>query len=147
MATNNLVDVINKEIANFTVLYTKLHNYHWFVNGPHFFELHVKLEELYNEAAANIDELAERLLAIGEKPVATIKEYMELTTLEEATGKETTEDMVQSVINDFEKISKELEEGIELAEKAEDQVTADMVTGMKKSLNKHAWMLRAYLGK
>ncbi|MDQ0220269.1 DNA starvation/stationary phase protection protein [Peribacillus cavernae] len=145
--SKNLVDVVNKEIANFSLLYTKLHNYHWFVNGPHFFELHVKLEELYNEASTNIDELAERLLAIGEKPVATIQEFMKLTTLEEATGNESTEDMVQSVINDFEKISKEMEESIELAEKAEDQVTSDMVTGMKKSLNKHAWMLRAYLGK
>ncbi|WP_419882032.1 Dps family protein [Peribacillus sp. B-H-3] len=141
------VEVVNKEIANFSVLYTKLHNYHWFVNGPHFFELHVKLEELYNEVTANMDELAERLLALGEKPVATIKEYMELTSIEEATGKENTEDMVQSVITDFEKLSKELEEGIESAEKDDDQVTGDMLIGMKKSLNKHAWMLRAYLGR
>ncbi|OIK10049.1 DNA starvation/stationary phase protection protein [Bacillus sp. MUM 13] len=141
------VEVVNKEIANFSVLYTKLHNYHWFVNGPHFFELHVKLEELYNEVTANMDELAERLLALGEKPVATIKEYMELTSIEEATGQENTEDMVQSVITDFEKLSKELEEGIESAEKDDDQVTGDMLIGMKKSLNKHAWMLRAYLGR
>ncbi|PLT32203.1 DNA starvation/stationary phase protection protein [Bacillus sp. V5-8f] len=144
---NNLTNVINKEVANFTLLYTKLHNYHWFVNGPHFFDLHVKLEELYNEAAANIDEMAERLLAIGEKPAATIKEYLGLTTLEEATGQETTDDMIQSVITDFEKISKELDEGIDLANQADDDVTADMMTGMKKSLDKHAWMLRAYLGK
>lgn len=144
---NNITDVINKEIANFSLLYTKLHNYHWFVNGPHFFELHVKLEELYNEAAANVDEMAERLLAIGEKPAATIKEYMQLTTIEEATGQESTDDMVQSVINDFEKISKELDEGIDLSNKADDDVTADLITGIKRSLDKHAWMLRAYLGK
>ncbi|RFU66295.1 Dps family protein [Peribacillus glennii] len=144
---DNLTNVINKEIANFSLLYTKLHNYHWFVNGPHFFELHTKLEELYNEAAANIDEMAERLLAIGEKPAATIKEYMDLTTLEEATGQESTDDMVQSVISDFEKISKELDEGIELSNQADDDVTADLITGMKRSLDKHAWMLRAYLGK
>lgn len=136
---------MNKEIANFSVLYTKIHNYHWFVNGPHFFELHQKLEELYKEVTSNYDELAERLLAIGEKPVATLKEYMELTTIEEATGNENTEDMVQSVISDFEKLSEEFLEIIEVAEQ-EDPVTADMLTGMKKSLNKHAWMLRAYLG-
>jgi starvation-inducible DNA-binding protein len=145
--SKELVDVINKEIANFTLLYTKLHNYHWYVNGPHFFELHVKLEELYNESATNIDELAERLLAIKEKPVATIKEYMKLTTLEEATGKENTDDMIQNVINDFGKLSKEFSEGIEFADKDEDVVTSDMLTGMKKSMDKHSWMLRAYLGK
>ncbi|CAH0186462.1 DNA protection during starvation protein 2 [Peribacillus simplex] len=145
MAQKKLGTLVNKEIANFSVLYTKIHNYHWFVNGPHFFELHQKLEELYKEVTSNYDELAERLLAIGEKPVATLKEYMELTTIEEATGKENTEDMVQSVINDFEKLSEEFQEIIEVAE-TEDPVTADMLTGMKKSLNKHAWMLRAYLG-
>ncbi|AOH56806.1 MULTISPECIES: DNA starvation/stationary phase protection protein [Bacillaceae] len=145
MAQKKLGKLVNKEIANFSVLYTKIHNYHWFVNGPHFFELHQKLEELYVEITANYDELAERLLAIGEKPVATLKEYLELTTLEEATGNENTEDMVQSVINDFEKLSEEFLEIIEAAEE-EDPVTADMLTSMKKSFNKHAWMLRAYLG-
>ncbi|GAA1383674.1 DNA starvation/stationary phase protection protein [Peribacillus frigoritolerans] len=145
MAQKKLGTLVNKEIANFSVLYTKIHNYHWFVNGPHFFELHQKLEELYKEVTSNYDELAERLLAIGEKPVATLKEYLELTTIEEATGNENTEDMVQSVISDFEKLSEEFLEIIEVAEQ-EDPVTADMLTGMKKSLNKHAWMLRAYLG-
>ncbi|MDM5220842.1 DNA starvation/stationary phase protection protein [Peribacillus sp. NJ11] len=146
MAQKKLGTLVNKEIANFSVLYTKIHNYHWFVNGPHFFELHQKLEELYKEVTTNYDELAERLLAIGEKPVATLKEYLELTTIEEATGNENTEDMVQSVISDFEKLSQEFSEIIEVAEQ-EDPVTADMLTGMKKSLNKHAWMLRAYLGR
>ncbi len=145
MSQKKLGTLVNKEIANFSVLYTKIHNYHWFVNGPHFFELHQKLEELYKEVTSNYDELAERLLAIGEKPVATLKEYLELTTIEEATGNENTEDMVQSVISDFEKLSEEFLEIIEVAEQ-EDPVTADMLTGMKKSLNKHAWMLRAYLG-
>ncbi|MCK1985967.1 MULTISPECIES: Dps family protein [Peribacillus] len=145
MAQKKLGTLVNKEIANFSVLYTKIHNYHWFVNGPHFFELHQKLEEIYKEVTSNYDELAERLLAIGEKPVATLKEYLELTTIEEATGNENTEDMVQSVISDFEKLSEEFLEIIEVAEE-EDPVTADMLTGMKKSLNKHAWMLRAYLG-
>lgn len=72
---------------------------------------------------------------------------MELTTIEEATGNESTEDMVQSVINDFEKISSELVKAIELAEKEDDQVTGELLIGMKKSLNKNVWMLRAYLGK
>lgn len=66
MAENSkgLVDLVNKQIANWTVLYTKLHNYHWYVTGPDFFTLHAKFEELYNEAALHIDELAERLLAL-----------------------------------------------------------------------------------
>lgn len=69
----DVVDVLNEQVANWTVLYTKIHNFHWFVKGPHFFSLHVKFEELYNEASEHIDELAERILAIGGSPVATMK--------------------------------------------------------------------------
>ncbi|PLS14950.1 DNA starvation/stationary phase protection protein [Bacillus sp. M6-12] len=145
--SKQLVDLVNQEIANFSVLYTKLHNYHWFVSGPRFFELHVKFEELYNETTAYLDEVAERLLAIGEKPVATVKEFLELTTIEEATGSETTEDMVSNLSNDFQKIAKELEEGIKLAEEAGDEGTGDMLLGIKKSFEKHAWMLNSYLGR
>ena len=146
-SADKLVELVNKEIANFNVLYTKLHNYHWNVNGPHFFSLHVKLEELYNEVTLNMDELAERLLALGAKPVATIKEYMELTTIKEATGSEKTETMVKNIISDFESLSDEFAEIISIAEENSDEVTGDMLVGMKKSLNKHTWMLRAYLGK
>ncbi|MEC2054831.1 DNA starvation/stationary phase protection protein [Peribacillus psychrosaccharolyticus] len=146
-SADKLVELVNKEIANFNVLYTKLHNYHWNVNGPHFFSLHVKLEELYNEVTLNMDELAERLLALGAKPVATIKEYMELTTIKEATGSEKTETMVKNIISDFETLSDEFAEIISIAEENSDEVTGDMLVGMKKSLNKHTWMLRAYLGK
>lgn len=146
-SADKLVELVNKEIANFNVLYTKLHNYHWNVNGPHFFSLHVKLEELYNEVTLDMDELAERLLALGAKPVATIKEYMELTTIKEATGSEKTETMVKNIISDFETLSEEFAEIISIAEENSDDVTGDMLVGMKKSLNKHTWMLRAYLGK
>ncbi|RFU63656.1 DNA starvation/stationary phase protection protein [Peribacillus saganii] len=145
--SKQLVDLVNQEIANFSVLYTKLHNYHWFVNGPRFFELHVKFEELYNETTAHLDEVAERLLAIGEKPVATVKEFLTLTTIEEATGSETPDDMVSSLSSDFQKIAKELEEGIRLAEEAGDEGTGDMLLGIKKSYEKHAWMLNSYLGR
>ncbi|MDV2888516.1 ferritin-like domain-containing protein, partial [Alkalihalophilus pseudofirmus] len=56
---NQLVHVLNKQIANWSVLYMKLHNYHWYVKGEQFFTLHVKFEEFYNEAGLHVDELAE----------------------------------------------------------------------------------------
>ncbi|MFS0780459.1 Dps family protein [Bacillus sp. 1P06AnD] len=145
MANKDLVQLINQEVSNFSLLFTKLHNYHWYVKGPHFFELHVKLEELYNEAATNLDELAERLLALEEQPVATMKEHLELSTLEEATGNEKTDKMIQQVINDLKKVSSELRDGIKLADEEGDPVTSDMFSNMSESLDKHCWMLRAYL--
>lgn len=146
MANKDYVQAVNQQIANFNVLYVKLHNYHWYVKGPHFFELHEKFEELYNEVTSDMDALAERLLGLGEKPVATLKEYLELSSVQEARGNETTEEMVAQVAADLKKVSTELQTVAELADKAEDVPTSDMLVGMIESFEKHAWMLRAYLG-
>lgn len=138
---------LNLQIANWTVLYTKLHNFHWFVKGPNFFTLHEKFEELYNEAAGYIDELAERLLAIGGKPVATLQESLSAASLSEAKGGETPEAMVEAIIADFATLQVELKQGMEAAEEAQDEATGDLLLGILSALEKHNWMLNAYLGK
>jgi len=147
MLTRSLTDVLNKQVANWSVLYMKLHHYHWFVKGTEFFTLHSKFEELYNEAAANVDELAERLLMIGGTPVSTLKACLEKASIQEATGGETAEQMVHAVLEDFNTLIKEMNEGIRAAEAENDDVTSDMFVGMCKSLEKHAWMLRTYMPK
>ena len=144
---NQLVDVLNKQIANWSVLYIKLHNYHWYVKGENFFTLHAKFEEFYNEAGLHVDELAERLLAVGGNPVATMKECLELSSIEEASGKESATEMVQSIINDFSIITGELKEGMSTAEELDDETTGDMLLAIHSGLEKHIWMLNAYLGK
>lgn len=138
---------LNLQIANWTVLYTKLHNFHWFVKGPNFFTLHEKFEELYNEAAANIDEMAERLLAIGGKPVATLRDSLSVASLSEAAGGEAPEAMVAAIVADFTTLQGELKQGMEAAEEAQDEATSDLLLGILSSLEKHNWMLNAYLGK
>lgn len=144
---NKLHGVLNKQISNWSVLYTKLHNYHWYVKGTEFFTLHAKFEELYNEAGIHIDELAERLLAIGGEPVATLKGYLELSSIEEATGKESSSEMVKAISDDFTIITKELKEAMSLTEEMDDETTGDMLLAIHSTLEKHIWMLRAYLGK
>jgi starvation-inducible DNA-binding protein len=144
--TNSLQQVLNRQVANLNVLYVKLHNYHWYVKGEQFFSLHEKFEELYNDITLKMDEVAERLLSIKGTPAATLKEYLELATIQEATGKEDTRGMVQTLIEDFATVSEELTEGIELAEEGSDQPTADLLTGIRSDLEKHQWMLRSFLG-
>ncbi|CAM3768823.1 Dps family protein [Mesobacillus zeae] len=143
--STELIQAVNKQVANWTVLYVKLHNYHWFVKGPHFFTLHEKFEELYNEASVVIDEFAERVLALDGKPVGTVKECLEISSIQEASGSENEKDMVRALSEDFSKIVDELQAGIELAQQSEDEGTADMLLGVKKSLRKHLWMFKAYL--
>jgi starvation-inducible DNA-binding protein len=143
----NLHEVLNKQIANWNVLYVKLHNYHWYVKGGQFFTLHEKFEELYNEAGVNNDELAERLLAIGGEPLATMKAYLEVASITEASNEEDATQMVETLVADYTTMIEELKEGMDIAEQSNDETTGDMLLAIHSSLEKHVWMLRAYLGK
>ncbi|WP_010678508.1 Dps family protein [Bacillus timonensis] len=145
--STQLNEMVNKQVANWSVLYIKLHNYHWYVKGSQFFTLHVKFEELYNEAAVHIDELAERLLAIGGKPVATMKEILEMSSVKEANGNENAEEMVATISNDFSILIGELKEGMKVAADVDDETTGDMLLAIHKELEKHNWMLQSFLGK
>ncbi|MBG9943416.1 Dps family protein [Brevibacillus formosus] len=142
---NTLYSALNKQVANWTVLYTKLHNFHWNVKGPHFFTLHAKFEELYNEAAANLDSLAERVLSIGGKPVATLAACLNTASITEAQGSETAEQMVETIARDFSILVDELKLAMETADQADDEATADMLLGIRSSLEKHIWMLKSFL--
>lgn len=137
---------LNKQVATWSVMYTKLHNYHWYVKGPTFFTLHAKFEELYNEATLHMDEIAERLLTLGGKPTATLKEHLELSVVKEATGKESTEQMVATIVKDFDTIMKSLKKGMDEAAKDEDDMTEDLLNAVYQSIEKHQWMLNAFLG-
>ncbi|MGM1048206.1 starvation-inducible DNA-binding protein [Paenibacillus uliginis N3/975] len=145
--TNDLNAVLNTQLANWSLLGVKLHNYHWFVKGPQFFTLHAKFEELYNTAAGYVDEIAERMLAIGGKPAATMAEYLKLATIEEASGETSAEQMVERLVADFQVIVEGLKAGIESAGEQGDDPTADLMTGMMTEVEKQNWMLSAFLGK
>lgn len=137
---------LNKQVATWSVMYTKLHNYHWYVKGQAFFTLHAKFEELYNEATLHMDEIAERLLTLGGKPTATLKEHLELSVVKEATGEESTEEMVGTIVKDFDTIMKSLKKGMDQAAKDEDDMTEDLLNAVYQSIEKHQWMLNAFLG-
>lgn len=144
--TKSVVDTINRQIANWSVLYVKLHHYHWFVKGKLFFTLHEKFEELYKEADERIDELAERVLAIQGKPIATMKEMLAQASVKEAGGDESADQMVRVIAGDFRTMIAEMRSAIERAEEAGDRTSADLLAGIQSSLEKHVWMLEATLG-
>ena len=136
---------LNKLVANLTVLYTKLHSFHWYVKGSSFYTLHEVFEKYYDHVTETLDEVAERFLAIGGRPVSTLKGSLEIATIAEATEKETTQEMVSAVLSDFELLINDLSELIESSEEASDQGTADLALGLKTELEKNVWMLKAYL--
>lgn len=140
--------MVNHLIANQNVLFVKLHQFHWYLQGPEFFTLHGKFNELYNEANEYYDAFGERLIAMGEKPYSTLAEYLEHAFISEELYEErlSSEDMVGILVDDYRVIRDVTVKAIHLAAKEEDDVTADMLTGYKASLNKNVWMLQAYLG-
>ncbi|WP_449619613.1 Dps family protein [Robertmurraya sp. Marseille-Q9965] len=142
----NLQTALNEQISNWSILYTKLHRFHWYVKGPLFFTLHEKFEELYNEAAETVDEVAERLLAIGGQPVATMKEYLETATLAETNNEAKASEMVAALVSDYKAIKEQLVALANLAEEQDDVITTDLATDLIEKIDTHVWMLTAYLG-
>lgn len=149
MANTEVKNKLNTLVATQGLFYVRLHQFHWYVKGSHFFTLHEKFEELYDEMTENLDEVAERLLAIGGEPYATLREFIDNSVIQESTVDKnlSADDMVQAVIDDLGSINELLDEGIELTDKHEDFPSNDMLIAMKESTEKHIWMLKAYLGK
>lgn len=143
----NLINNLNKAVANFGVLYTKLHSYHWFVKGNQFYQLHELFEDLYDEVTEHFDAVAERILMLNERPLATLKDFLAVTTLKEATGNETAEEMLENLLVDLTQLNQELIETIKLAQEVEDEVTVDILLGITSSFQKHIWMVKATLNK
>jgi starvation-inducible DNA-binding protein len=136
-----LYQALNKQVANFSVFFTKLHHFHWYVTGQNFYPLHQKFEQFYDEVNALYDAYAERLLMIGGNPVSNLKGYLALTSIKEATGLEKSEEMVLLVLNDFKQLTTELKEVLAIAQEFGDEVTADLLISTLSSFEKHVWML------
>jgi starvation-inducible DNA-binding protein len=142
-----LHDSMNVQLSNWSVMYVKLHHFHWYVKGPHFPVLHAKFEELYELAALKLDELAERILAIEGKPVSTMKEFLSLATIKEVNKTQSENDMLTATIADLIALVEGLEETAKIAEEeANDDATADVLTGQVEELQKQVWMLKSTLG-
>lgn len=143
-----LVDHLNILLANYQIHYQKLRGCHWNVRGHNFFTLHIKFEELYNNAQLAIDELAERVLTLGKSPFSTLSDYIKLSSIEEIKTEDlSAEKMVEAILDDFKKLIALEREVIENATgKAGDEGTADMIIGFLRFKEKTSWMLRAWVG-
>lgn len=146
--STELHHALNQQVGNFSVLYEKLHHYHWFVKGVQFFTLHEKFQADYEEITELVDELAERLIQIGGTPVSSLKEYLGVTSLTE-NQKETSDarSMVASLLKDYKQLVEEYKGAIEVADDADDNVTEDLLIGILASLEKKVWLYESFLTK
>ncbi|WP_047981194.1 Dps family protein [Ornithinibacillus contaminans] len=145
MENQQLINFLNQLLSNQFVMYVKLHRYHWFVQGKHFFQLHALYEEMYTKFANDLDQVAERILMIDGKPLATMSKYLKETTLVEANADDKEEELMDQLANDFKQLITEIrDQGYVFAEERHDEPTKDMLVKLVGDYEKYRWMLSAY---
>lgn len=142
--SQRVVDGLNELLADSTVLYQKLRHYHWNVSGPHFFELHVKFEEMYDRWNVWIDDIAERILTVEGVPLHTLGMLLEASSLEEDPTIPDAAEMVRRIESDVRVLLERSGSVIEAAERAGDRGTINLMDGMRDAMEKDLWMLRAW---
>ncbi|MBT8091885.1 MAG: DNA starvation/stationary phase protection protein [Gammaproteobacteria bacterium] len=136
---------LSRLLADSYTLYLKTHNYHWNVTGPQFNTLHLMFEGQYTELATAVDEIAERIRALGVRAPGSYAEYAKLTSIDEGTGDETAEEMVRQLAIGQETVVRTAREAFPAADSASDEPTADLLTQRMQIHEKNAWMLRSML--
>ncbi len=148
--TNVTTPTVNETLAGLvadaTVFAQKLRRFHWDVRGEHFFTLHEKFGALYEEWSEKADDLAERLLALGGRPVATLAGALAASPVKENDQAQDARAMVETTVADLDLVIARLHEAAQAAESAGDRVTADMLTEFVGAQEKHRFLLRAWLG-
>jgi starvation-inducible DNA-binding protein len=136
---------LSRALAETYVLYVKTQGFHWNVVGPLFYGLHKLTEEQYENLADAVDELAERIRALGYPAPATLGEFIALSAIKESPGIVKAEEAIRQLNNDHEEICRTFRETASIADEFKDQVTADMLTDRLKAHEQMAWMLRSLI--
>ena len=137
---------LSRLLADSYTLYLKTHNYHWNVTGPLFNTLHTMFEQQYTELATAVDEIAERIRALGHPAPGSYQAFASLTKIEEEASVPSAEEMIRQLVIGQETVVRTAREIFPLAEKAHDEPTADLLTQRMQLHEKNAWMLRSMLG-
>ena len=139
-----IVESMNTLIANYSVHYQKLRNYHWNVKGSDFFDVHEKFEEQYNEAKVAIDDIAERVRVFGSTPLSTMKEYLEISDIKETGTDLESMEMVKEILQDYRMLLEHLFSLVETSLEYGDSGTEDLAKGIIKKLEKNHWMMTSF---
>lgn len=148
VSKTKIAEMLKPILADQFILYTKLRNYHWNVKGTHFLTLHKKFEELYNELAVDIDEIAERIRTYGLYAPGTLAEFLQLSNLkEEGEGNYPDQfEMVRKIANDYDTLADRIREiGNKIQSDFSDEVTASGLYNLTEKYEKHAWLLKSII--
>ena len=140
-------EILGKSLADEFLLYTKTRNAHWNIEGPDFHAMHKFFEDQYEQLDETMDDIAERIRALGHYAPATLASFLSLTHLsEKSRGKNDSQGFIKELLSDHEAIIIRLRENInKIGNDYQDLGTSDFITGLMEIHEKMAWMLRAHL--
>jgi len=141
-----IADALSRLLADSYTLYLKTHNYHWNVTGPMFQTLHVMFQTQYTEMWQALDEIAERIRALGFPAPGSYREFSALGTIAEVEGVPDAEAMIRDLVVGQEAVVRTARAAFRVAEPASDEPTCDILTQRLQIHEKNAWMLRSLLG-
>ena len=141
--TKDMAEALSNALADTYSLYLKTLGVHWNITGASFYSVHKLTEEQYEDMHGAIDELAERIRALGFLAPASFGDYSKLSVIDNVETPDTADKMIQSLIKGNEAISRRLRDFVEKAEDADDVFTADMLTARIGKHEQNGWMLRA----
>ncbi|MFQ5774778.1 MAG: Dps family protein [Kiloniellaceae bacterium] len=140
-----IADGLSRLLADTYTLYLKTHNFHWNVTGPMFQTLHTMFEQQYVELATAVDEVAERIRALGHPAPGGYAQFAKLSSIREADGVPAALDMVRELVAGHEAVAKTARSVFPAAEDGSDEVSADLLTQRMAVHEKTAWMLRSLM--
>jgi starvation-inducible DNA-binding protein len=140
-----IVESLSTVLADAYMLYLKTHNFHWNVTGPMFSTLHVMFEEQYTEQWNALDDIAERIRALGHYAPGTYKRYTELSSITEEPDVPSAKEMIRQLVDGQEVLIRSARAAVKIADEIDDYPTADMLSTRMEVHEKNAWMLRAFL--
>lgn len=141
----DIADGLSRLLADSYTLYLKTHNFHWNVTGPMFQTLHLLFEQQYTELATAVDEVAERIRALGYPAPGTYSDFANLSSIAETTGVPKAEEMIRLLVEGQEAVVRTARSVFPVVEKVNDEPTADLLTQRMQVHEKNAWMLRSLL--
>lgn len=144
----HIADGLSRFLADSYTLYLKTHNFHWNVTGAMFNSLHTMFEAQYTEQWAALDEVAERIRALGFNAPGSYGEFTRLSSIKEEPGLTDSADwreMVRQLTVGNEAVCRTARKVLEVADEAGDDPSVDLLTQRLQTHEKYAWMLRSLL--
>lgn len=138
-----IAEGLSKVLADTYALYLKTHAFHWNVTGPQFQALHTLFETQYTELALAVDDIAERIRALGVFAPGSYSQFARLSSIREETGVPKADDMVRQLAQDNEAVVRAARAVLPVAEEGQDEASVDLLVGRMRTHEKTAWMLRS----